>query len=110
VNRWHARLVELQDNDCSPSECVQKVQNVQKSPPVSSCEHIERFEQRAGPAQNDAWTDVQEERAAIAQYDGGAPRAWAEALARLDPNKPPSNVPPQRWLRFINDCGLAGDP
>jgi hypothetical protein len=43
--------------------------------------------------------------AAIIEYDGGAPRAWAEALARLDPNKPPGDVPPSRWLRFIGDCG-----
>jgi hypothetical protein len=66
------------------------------------------IEQRRGPvpaAQDDTWTDAEEERAAIAEYDGGAPRAWAEALARLDPNKPPSDVPPQRWLRFIDDCG-----
>ena len=53
----------------------------------------------------DTWTDAQEERAAIAEHDGGAPRAWAEALARLDPNKPPGDVPPPRWLRFIDDCG-----
>jgi hypothetical protein len=60
------------------------------------------------PAQSDApsatWTDAAEERAAIAEYDGGAPRAWAEGFARLDPNKPPSDVPPQRWLRFLEDC------
>jgi hypothetical protein len=53
----------------------------------------------------DVWSDVEEERAAIIEYDGGAPRAWAEALARLDPNKPPGDVPQRRWLRFINDCG-----
>jgi hypothetical protein len=53
----------------------------------------------------DTWTDTQEELAAIAEYDGGAPRVWAEALVRLDPNKPPGDVPPQRWLRFIDDCG-----
>jgi len=53
----------------------------------------------------DTWTDTQEERAAIVEYDGRAPRAWAEALARLDPNSPPGDVPPHRWLRFIDDCG-----
>ncbi len=46
-----------------------------------------------------------EERAAIAEYDGGAPRAWAEALARLDLDKPPGEVPARRWLRFVDDCG-----
>ena len=53
----------------------------------------------------DTWTDAQEERAAIVEYDGGAPRTWAEALARLDPSKPPGDVPSRRWLRFIDDCG-----
>jgi hypothetical protein len=42
---------------------------------------------------------------AIIEYDGGAPRAWAEALARLDPNNAPDDVPSQRWLRFIDDGG-----
>jgi hypothetical protein len=45
------------------------------------------------------------EQAAIIEYDGGAPRAWAEALARVDPGNPPADVPPKRWLRFIDDCG-----
>jgi hypothetical protein len=46
-----------------------------------------------------------EERAAIVQYDGGVPRAWAEGFAWLDPQKPPHDVPPRRWLCFIDDCG-----
>ena len=46
-----------------------------------------------------------EERAAIVEYDGGAPREWAEGFARLNPNQPPADVPPHRWLRFIDDCG-----
>jgi hypothetical protein len=52
-----------------------------------------------------AWNEANEERAAIVEYDGGAPRAWAEALAQLAPNKPPADVPAKRWLRFIDDCG-----
>jgi hypothetical protein len=51
------------------------------------------------------WTDAHEERAAIVEYDAGAPRAWAEGFARLDPNSPPADIPPRRWLRFIDDCG-----
>jgi hypothetical protein len=46
-----------------------------------------------------------EERAAIAEYDGGTPRVWAEALARLDPSRPPADVPHRRWVRFLDDCG-----
>jgi hypothetical protein len=52
-----------------------------------------------------AWGNAEEERAAIVEYDGGAPRAWAEALARLNPDKPPGDAPPRRWLSFIDDCG-----
>jgi len=46
-----------------------------------------------------------EERAAIIEYDGGVPRPWAEALAGLDPNKPPGDIPQRRWQRFIDDAG-----
>jgi hypothetical protein len=53
----------------------------------------------------DTWTDAEDERAAIVEYDGGAPRAWAEGFARLDPNNLPSDVPVRGWLRFIDDCG-----
>jgi hypothetical protein len=51
------------------------------------------------------WWEAGEERAAIVQYDGGIPRAWAEGFARLDPNRPPSDVPPRRWQRFVDDVG-----
>jgi hypothetical protein len=51
------------------------------------------------------WQASFDERAAIIEYDGGAPRVWAEALARLDPALPPSDIPPMRWLCFIDDCG-----
>jgi hypothetical protein len=54
---------------------------------------------------HETWTDAEEERAAIVEYDAGVPRAWAEGFARLDPNKPPIDVPPRRWLRFIDDGG-----
>jgi hypothetical protein len=57
----------------------------------------------------DTWPDEQEERAAIIEHDGGVPHAWAEALARLDPAKPPAEIPPPRWLKFINDCGRFFD-
>ena len=52
-----------------------------------------------------AWGEAQGERAAIVEYDGGAPRVWAEALARLDPSRPPCDMSPKRWLQFIDDCG-----
>jgi len=51
------------------------------------------------------WGEEEEERAAIAEYDGGAPRSWGEALARLDPARPPGDISLNRWLQFIDDCG-----
>ena len=65
-----------------------------------------RFGRNPDPAGTmDIWGSVQEERAAVIEYDGRAPRDWAEALARLDPEKPPRHVPRHRWQRFIDDCG-----
>ena len=46
-----------------------------------------------------------DERAGIIEYDGSAPRAWAEALAQLEPTRPPCDIPSKRWLQFIDDCG-----
>jgi hypothetical protein len=57
----------------------------------------------------DTWTDAHGERAAIIEHDGGAPREWAEALARVDAAKPPADVPLARWERFIDDCGAFLD-
>ena len=49
--------------------------------------------------------DALNERAAIREFDGGIARAWAEGLARLDAAHPPADMPPARWLRFIDDAG-----
>jgi hypothetical protein len=56
-----------------------------------------------------SWGECDEERAAIVQHDGHIPRAWAEGFARLHPNQPPANIPPRRWLRFVDDAGLFLD-
>jgi hypothetical protein len=104
MNRWRVRLAELHGDVFVPSAHVQNVQMVQKSPSPLAFEHFEQIEQVPETA-DDTWSDAEEERAARVEYDGGAPRAWAEALARLDPNKPPQHVPLHRWLRFIDDCG-----
>ena len=72
--------------------------------PVTSQEWHSQFEGRAS-ATSAPWSEAEEERAAVAEHDGGAPRVWAEALARLDPARPPCDISPKRWLRFIDDCG-----
>ena len=55
------------------------------------------------------WTDEHEERAGQAEFDGGIHHAWAEGLARLNPSQAPVDVPPLRWLLFIDDCGRFAD-
>jgi hypothetical protein len=50
-----------------------------------------------------AWGDEEEERV------DGIPREWAEGFARLDPDRPPGDVPARRWLRFVDDVGLFLD-
>jgi hypothetical protein len=48
---------------------------------------------------------VEDKRTQIIEYDSGTPRVWADALVRLDPACPPCDIPPKRWLLFIDDCG-----
>jgi hypothetical protein len=55
------------------------------------------------------WTDAQEERGTIVEYDGGAPREWAEGFTLLDRARPPDEVPQRRWLQFIDDSGMFLD-
>jgi hypothetical protein len=55
------------------------------------------------------WHAFFEERAAITEYDGRVPRAWAEGFARLDPNRPPIAVSGGRWQAVINGIGLFLD-
>jgi hypothetical protein len=59
----------------------------------------------SGGVRDASWRDDHEERAAIVEYDGKAPRAWAEGFARLHPARPPCDVPLRRWQTFIDDCG-----
>jgi len=51
------------------------------------------------------WGEAEAERAAIVEHDGRIPRAWGEGFARLDPDRPPRDVPLRRWQRFIDDIG-----
>jgi hypothetical protein len=53
----------------------------------------------------EAERDEFEQRSAIIEHDGKIPREWAEGFARLDPDRPPADVPPRRWLQFVDDVG-----
>lgn len=46
-----------------------------------------------------------DERAAIAEFDAGVRRDWAEGFACLDAEQPPADVPLRRWQQFVDDCG-----
>lgn len=46
-----------------------------------------------------------EERAAIIEHDGVAPRTWAEGHAALCSMAPPTGVSPARWQRIIDATG-----
>jgi hypothetical protein len=108
MSRWHARLAELRasrNEAITAVQIVQNVQNVQNSPAAPTFEHFEHIEQRTEPARSAGALAEADERAAIVEFEGGAPRAWAEALARLDPARPPADVQLHRWLQFIDDCG-----
>ena len=122
MNRWRQRLAELH-GDCaeqySPlSPAVQNVQNVQNDsphPPFEHSEHCEpptRLTGRSGASGDHAlaaWGEAEAERAAIVEHDGRIPRGWAEGFARLDPDRPPGDVPLRRWQRFVDDVGLFLD-
>jgi hypothetical protein len=118
MNRWRQRLAELRsDGERAPglSARVQNVQNVQNPDPEPTIEHFEHFEQRtatARPSLAPACDKVEEGRAAIRgaspgieHDDGGIPPAWAASYARLDPNRPPADVPLPRWRRLVDDVG-----
>jgi hypothetical protein len=62
MNRWRHRLAELHCAESRAPALPAAVQNVQN-------------------VQNPAWSGPEEERAAIAEYEGGIPREWTEGLA-----------------------------
>jgi hypothetical protein len=103
MSRWHARLAELRALRSAAPAPVQNVQIVQNAIPIPTFERFEQIEQRTGPINPAAILGGADKGARIT--DGDAPRKWAEALERLDPNNPPGDVPPRRWLQFIGDSG-----
>lgn len=50
-----------------------------------------------------------DERVALVADGSGCPEEWAAALARLDPARPPKDVPTKRWRLFLDDCGRFVD-
>jgi hypothetical protein len=113
VNRWRQRLDELRGDGAEPPHAVQNVQNVQNSLPTPAFEHFEQIEQPteppAAPPPLDRaaaiWRETEAPGGAMVEHGRAIPRAWAEGFARLDPDRPPGDVPPLRWQRFVDDIG-----
>ena len=55
------------------------------------------------------WQAEFAERTAIVEHGAYVALEWAEGVARLDPDRPPTEVPLRRWHRFVDDCGLFLD-
>jgi hypothetical protein len=125
VNRWRQRLAKLHGDGTEPltafPRTVQNGQNAQNPATNQVFEHSEQIEQQterprapiSEPRATDraaaVWSAAEDERAAIIEHDGKIPREWAEGFARLDPDRPPGDVPSRRWLRFIDDVGAFLD-
>jgi hypothetical protein len=81
-------------------------------PPASGLEFTAatKATEATKPTQNTRF-DAGEERAGIIGCNTGISRAWAEDFARLHPDRPPGDVPLQRWQTFVDDCHrfLDGD-
>jgi hypothetical protein len=107
MNRWRLRLAELQGAHAGVRDVVQNVQNVQNPTAAPTFGHSEQVEQPIDNLQapSNVWSEAEEECAAIIEYGAGVPRAWADALARLDPSTPPAGVPYEDWINFIDACG-----
>jgi len=111
VNRWRQRLDELRGDGAEPPRAVQNVQNVQNSLPTPAFEHFEQIEQPteppAAPPPLDraaaTWREAEAPGGAMVEHGRASPREWAEGFARLDPDRPPGDVPPRRWQTFIVD-------
>jgi hypothetical protein len=97
LSRGADTLDRMRHSDGPPPRVSQSVNSVtvpvQGEPPMPGAD-------RTGGGRSDA----EPERAAIVEYEGNIPRDWAEGFARLNPNHSPADVPPRRWLAFINDC------
>lgn len=50
-----------------------------------------------------------DERAAIAEFDGGLPREWAAAFAKLQVMDRPEQYSQAGWEQVLNDAGLFAD-
>jgi hypothetical protein len=90
----------MRHSEGPPSTVSQSVNSVMAAPAASEAPSLPSAECAVA-----TWGEDEEERAAIIEHDGRIPREWAEGVARLNPDRPPSDVPLKRWQRFVDDAG-----
>jgi hypothetical protein len=81
----------------------------EKAPSVANVASVASQQPASGHLSAEDWQAAHEERAAIIEHDGGAPREWAEGFARLDCSTPPPGFSPRSWEQLINDGGRFMD-
>jgi hypothetical protein len=100
-------FLEIEERERAPAKAANSANEAEQSRTLATLAALARSvpvtSNYVTPAST-TWGEVEEERAAIVEHDAGASRSWAEALAMLDPTKPPGEVPRKRWLQFIDDC------
>jgi hypothetical protein len=97
VNRWRQRLDELHGETRACSAAISHAVQIEHRADSAAA--------ASGAVTSPNWGEAEKERAAIVEYNGGIPRAWAEGFARLHPERPPGDVPLRRWQAFIDDVG-----
>ena len=116
MSRW-LQLARAVDRSQDP---VAKIAEIAKSPEQTSNTHnfgnfgkgsASRSEgaQRPIAGLDHLTADEREERAAIAEHDGGLPREWAEGLATLSTMATPPDIPEGRWSRIIDNAARFAD-
>jgi hypothetical protein len=106
LERWLAPYIHEQAPATSATSATSAISDTKRCPNIAfNVADVASVAMAVSQSSTHGWSEADKERAALIEHDGGAPRAWAEALARLDPARPSGDVPPKRWLRFIDDCG-----
>jgi len=106
LSRAHDTVDTPRHNPKPPPEC--RNESTVSHPPPSRKWAVEIPLREAGKCKpctsTRSWSEAENERVPI-EHEGNVPRAWAEGLARLDPTRPPGDVPAKRWLVFLDDIG-----
>jgi hypothetical protein len=85
-----------------------RIVNKQKLPATASAYIAKHGKEIAEYLRSDEYADF-EERAAIIEFDGGAPREWAERFARYLGQAKPAGVSELDWSWFLTVCGRMID-